>query len=325
MARRRMILGCGLVIALAAMAVEARAGAFTDGNILVSTDEVLYEYTPAGVFVQSFAIPFPGGGSESARDVALDADGFAYVYNGTFDPYVSKLDPVSGVWSHETAIGFSTVNNGTYGGIAAYGDYVFVTDMDTAGDGGADQAMGVIRFNQSDGTWVRFGEDHEPIDLNIGRDGLLYTLFPGGSPNGRTVNVYDPLTMAFIREIDLTATFGHTAHRSIAADDGGNIFVADADGDFQKIDADGTLLDSVNLDPQCDGSCFFFDVDVSADGVVALGSRDGDVIITDEDLSSFSSFAVGTEGTFVTIVPEPASLSMILLVGVFATRRKGRR
>lgn len=62
------------------------AASFTPGNVLISTDELLYEYTTDGVFVQSHEIPYATGPypvTESARDVAIDLAGLAHVYNGT--------------------------------------------------------------------------------------------------------------------------------------------------------------------------------------------------------------------------------------------------
>ncbi len=109
-----------------------------EGNILVSTRDVLYEYTESGTLVQSYAIP-PGPitrATEYARDIVSTSPGEVMIYNGTFDPYLTTLDISADSWSHETYQGWSTVNNGTYGGIAASENYVFVTDMKTYGGGG---------------------------------------------------------------------------------------------------------------------------------------------------------------------------------------------
>ena len=56
------------------------------------------------------------------------------------------------------------------------------------------------------GTAFRFADGTASIDLTVGLDGLLYLLSPGGSPGGRTVDVYAPNTYGFVRNIHLTGT-----------------------------------------------------------------------------------------------------------------------
>lgn len=100
-----------------------------------------------------------------------------------------------------TYSGFSTVNNVSYGGIDVYGTTVFASDMFTYAGG---EAQGVIAFNT---VAQRFAENISPIDLTIGLNGFLYTLSPGGSPEGRTISIYDPSSLAYIDSIDLTNIF----------------------------------------------------------------------------------------------------------------------
>jgi hypothetical protein len=274
-----------------------------EGNILVSTRNVLYEYTESGTLVQSYAIPSPPGTSytESARDIVSTNPGEVLIYNGTFDPFLTTLETLPATWSHETYQGWSTVNNGTYGGIAASEDYIFVTDMKTYG-GGGDEAAGVVRFNRLDGTAQHFANNREPIDLTLGLDGLLYVLYPGGSPGGRFIDVFDPETLSFVRIISLAAIFGHTAHRAVAVNENGEVFIADWDGDLQKLDSAGNILIETSV---CGiaATCSLYDIDVSHDGRVVMGDRSGGVTITDENFSGFSRFNVGTRGTFVAFVP----------------------
>ena len=115
----------------------AAAGApLTPGNVLVSENDVLREYTPAGATVQTFPIPYPGGrpGTESARDVFVDASGLVHVYNGTFFPYMSTLDPTSGTWVHNTFLNLDAGGNVSYGGITSFLGFVYTTDVTAAGD-----------------------------------------------------------------------------------------------------------------------------------------------------------------------------------------------
>lgn len=260
----------------------ASAAPFEEGNIVVSTQGFLHEYTPGGELLQSIPIPYPGGPpAEGARDATVIHPGLVSVYNGTFDPFLSTCDTETETWSHRTHPGWSTANNLSYGGIAAAGHFVFVTDQSTYGNGGTDQARGVVRFDMESAAAVRFAENIDPIDLNMGLDGLLYCLYPGGSPEGRYVDVYDPETMAFVRTIDFSAIFGHTGHRSVAVNAAGEIFVADWDGDLTKLDGAGNVLLEANLCTISTG-CNLVDVDVSTEGLVVVGERFGGVTVTDE-------------------------------------------
>ncbi|MCC6795691.1 MAG: hypothetical protein IT366_11290 [Candidatus Hydrogenedentes bacterium] len=273
------------------------AAPITSNNILVSTNNVLYEYTAAGSFVQSFQIPDGAGtipNSDTARDVAIkDGTTQAYVYNGTFTPSMSTLDSSTGAWTHDNFAGLSTVNNVSYGGIAG-GGYVFVTDMATAGAGAP---QGIVRFD-SDGSATRFATGIGPQDLNIGQDGRLYALA------NDDVHVYDPASLAFQYSIDLDATIGSGDYRAVAANVAGDLFIVDWSGNLYKTNASGTVLLSVNLSGIAE-STNLTDVDVSGSGTVVVGDSFGGVTITNEFLTAPTSFAVGSSPIFVAVAGVP--------------------
>ncbi len=289
--------GCAVLLFVGCL-TPAFGAAISDDNVLVSTNDVLYEYTPLGVFVQSFPIPYATGPrpvTESARDIAASSvTKEVYVYNGTFTPYLSLLDSVLGTWSHQLYAGWSTVANVSYGGVAYADQYVFATDMATAGAGAP---QGIVRFD-SLGSTTRFATGIEPIDLNVGLNGMLYAL------DGRYVSVYHPETLALKKTVDLYATIANGDYRSIAANESGQLFIVTWAGNLYKTDGNGNVIASVNLCGVA-GGCNLVDVDVSAQGVVAVGNWGGSVVITDEALSSPTSFPVGLNETFVAFPADP--------------------
>ena len=151
----------------------------TPGNILVSYNSNIAEYTRTGELVQSIVVPYPGVDYyHNTRDVVIDQAGNIDVFNSNFNPYLSTYNTSQGTWSHRTYAGWSLANSMAYGGLATMGQYVYVPDMSTAGG----ESKGIVRFDLAAGTATRTATDIEPIDLNIGLDGLLYALYPGGVP-----------------------------------------------------------------------------------------------------------------------------------------------
>lgn len=289
---------------------ELLADAVVPGNLLVSTDNVIYETALDGQIVQAFPTQYPGGNypaTEYARDIAVDEDGIVHVYNGTFSPYLSSRDTAAAIptWTHQTYPNWNTANNISYGGIDVDLNQVFVTDGLTD--------KGVIAFNTDTGQAFRFAAGTDAIDLTVGLDGLLYVLSPGGSPGGRVIDVYDPETYSYVRGIDLAAIFGWTEHRSVAVNFNGDLFIADWDGEVHHVSAAGELIQTTV--PFCDWigfdiPCSFTDIDISESGQLALGSRVGEIIVTDTSFSTVTKFQVSERSAFVEFVPNPQPMAV---------------
>jgi hypothetical protein len=283
-----------VLAALAALsllgALSASAAPLQSGNVLVSTNGLVREYTPTGTLVRSLSVPYPGGsrpGTESVRDVVVTPEGNVEVYNGTFDPYLTRLDVASGTWTHRTYPGWSTVNNVSYGGLARFQNFIFATDMMTYGTG--DEPKGLVRFDLNTGAWSRFSAA-DYIDVTVGLDGLVYAL----AYDEVTVEVFDPRSLLPVRTVSLP--WGKSI-RGIAVSEAGDIYGASWDNNIYRFNAGGALIGSI-----LSGGSNLTDINVSPDGTVVAGSRFGHVIFTNLALSSVRTLTVGGDATFVTFV-----------------------
>jgi outer membrane protein assembly factor BamB len=256
----------------------------------VTQDLAIVEYTRDGRGVRSVMVPpdgTPGDVGDELRDIVGDLCGTIYAYQGTFVPHVA-IRPYGGEWRYLAIPGFSTVNNVSYGGIAVAGQYAFATDMFTYSGG---EPAGVIRFSLADGTGERFGSS-ETEDLNVGLDGVLYTLA------GETlVERYQPQTMNALGTINLSR-----AVRGIAVSADGFIYGASWDGGLYEFDAQGALLHE--LQP---GLGSLSDIDIAEDGTLVASTRSGLVVVSSRALENFSSFnpsgvLYSNQYTFVTFV-----------------------
>ena len=86
----------------------------------------------------------------------------------------------------------------SYGGLALYQNYVFGSDMNTAG---APQ-NGIVRYDTVAGAWTRFGNGTDFIKVAIGGNNVLYGL------SGQNVYEYNPLIGAQLGVVTLpSATY----------------------------------------------------------------------------------------------------------------------
>lgn len=288
-------------LTLCLAATTAGAVSTTPGNLLVSNhaNNTISEYTRAGQLVQTFAVPRSDPNWSELRDLVQGSDGRIHVFNGTFTPWMTTLDPATGATTHLTTPEWSTVNNVSYGGIARFGSYVFVSDMYTYNGG---EAGGIVRFNLDTGSATRFAQGYEFDDLTLGLDGLLYA--------GH--QVYDPGTLSWVRNVQLDVSWG-TDIRGRAVDQDGSIYTADWGGWISRFNADGSFVKRIQS-----GASDLTDIDINAAGDVIVGSRFGQVIQTNRSLDAVSSFSVnGAWGptvfvAFTSPVPEPAAPAMLL-------------
>jgi hypothetical protein len=314
----------------------AWASPLTPGDILVSSTNnlqtnVLREYTPTGTLVQTFSVPTAPGGDAFIRGIATDTSGNVQIYNGTFSPYLTTLNPSTSTFANHTISGWSTINNIYYGGLVVDGNYAYATDMATANSGGPN---GIVQFNLTNFSATRFASgpangSGDYIQVGLGLNGKLYAPWPGGSPVGDNIDVIDPNSMT---KSTITLPFLFQVS-GVTADQCGDIYAVGAlgDGHIYKLDSNGDVLASIAT-----GFTDLTGLEISNSGQLLTDSKSGEVIMTNTSFSQLTSFSVGSEmttfDTFVTpptvaSVPEPASLTLVAMgLGCVAcgTRRRRR-
>ena len=270
---------------------------FTPGNVLVSNEDVLLEYTPAGVLVQTIYV-LESDGTEpptNAGDLVLDAFGTLHLYNGNAnpDPVLSSFSPATGTWEHHAFLDWDGANNG----LATTGSYVFASDRKFFNEPA--EANGIVRFDLASGFAAqRFAEGSDYRDVAIGLDGLVY----GSNQNGlsTTVGIYDPDTLAHLGTLTLDEPV-----RGLAVNALGQIF--GAGDEIYRFNPDGSVADSIAPG----GFALLFDIDLDRSGNIVASAGDENVFLTTESLSSITSFTIANFNDLnVAWVQEPPVLEL---------------
>jgi hypothetical protein len=261
------------------------------GDLLLTTEvpgQIVYnllQYAQKGSLVSSVSIPSPPGSTEyeDARGLSVDPSGNVNIFDGTFTPSLATYSPTPQTWSFQTTSGWTTVNNVSYGEVAAYNQYVFASDMATANQ----PTNGIVRFGG--GATTIFGKGTDFIQVALGQDGLLYGLAGNGA-----VQEFNPDTLAKERSFKLTGGPDRDI-RSIAIDPSGTIYAATWGGYAVKYDANGKFVSSLSLN-----SDNLLSIALDTDGQIAIGGRFGNVYLTDESLTSVKTIQTNQWNVFVT-------------------------
>jgi hypothetical protein len=266
---------------------------------------MLYSY--AGVALTTISTEYPGGypQTEAPQNVAEATDGSLWVYNGTFHPYLSNLSANGQTWTNYAYGQFSQ----TDGEIAIYGQYVFAVNEFTPN-------CAVLRFDTVSGSTTTIPGAGSTL-LNVGPDGLLYVVYKPTTSPSVDVMVYDPTTLALVRQAPLTGS-SHTDYRGLAVAQGGHIITVTSDGYIQDHYPSGSLFAEALLNatyPQV-LPAFLLNVSIGTDGSYLAGSRFGDVFIVNPNLASYTHFNVKGDDVFA----NPALPGSVVVANPLATQ-----
>ncbi|MCV6636599.1 choice-of-anchor D domain-containing protein [Candidatus Albibeggiatoa sp. nov. NOAA] len=261
--------------------------ALTSGNILAMQEGyIVDEYQLDGTKVQSFSfLPPDADNLEELRDIIVGQNGNVYAFNGTFNPVLSILTPATNSFATDLTLSeWSTINNVTYGGIAAFNDWVFVSDMNTSGAG----ARGIVRFDLNGGIHQRFSDTEGYIQLTIGRDALLY-----GLSSSKEILVFNPITLDLLNTIDLSGDLSTASIRAIAVDSDSNIYGVAWNGKIYAFNTNGEVLNSI-----ASGANSLSDINIDENGnLLVIEAWDGEIYWTNTNLDTLTLLSFTAEGT----------------------------
>ncbi|MCW3097709.1 MAG: hypothetical protein JWL77_3327 [Chthonomonadaceae bacterium] len=283
-----------LVLAFSLYGLPSAAQGLGPSNLIIASTNLnsndptktsmMYEFTRGGSLVKKMPVPDGTGTAQQfLRGMTVDSQDRLFFYDGTFSPNLSTYDSRHGTWTQPTVAGWSMVNNINYGGIATYGNYVFLPDMATAYDGSPN---GIIRYNPNDGSYARFSSGVDFIDATMGNDGLLYVrAYDDGY--GTPFYVFDPNSMAVLR------VFHTSGVNSIVVTREGEI-IGISGTRLVHMHSDGTVVNAIATGHNP------YNIAISSDRKVAVSCADGWIILTDETLTNVTGFQALTHPDYET-------------------------
>lgn len=168
-----------------------------DTYAVVNNELLRHDYL--GNLVSTRSIPWPTGArpaGQMAHDLVMLSNGRVAVYNGTSIGYVSVFNPANNAWQHFFISGLSTdAGDVATGGITSWGNYVFVSDMESA----PGNAFGAVRLDLTTGTSTRFATQS-----------LGYRMFVKDTVDTNIIEI-DPATGATVNSIPMpiSNSFGY--------------------------------------------------------------------------------------------------------------------
>lgn len=262
---------------------------FVEGNLLLTTNDRLFEYTPAGVQVQDITVPNTLGSNVDVSGVAVDSDGRAHVLitRAFGDDEIATLDPSLGTWTSHPVVAF--LGNVSDGDLSIQGRTLYTKS----------RAISLDDFSTRPIAPPSFGGVGE---IAVGLPGRLHAL-DSGSPRWR-VRTIEASDFSLITTRELRDANGFRLDmRGLAIAPNGDLYAADWDGRIYWYDQDANLLLS-----QLTADFNLLCIDISRQGQVVTGSRSGTVSVLSSDLSMETSFTVSSGLVYVSFVPPKSQL-----------------
>ncbi len=183
---------------------------------ILTEEEMLIEITPDARILQSWIIP---GSAEFAgtepEDLVFDSHGNLQILQriANADPRITTFHSQTFTFTDHLISGWDAGEQ-----LEAFEDYLFTSDRATGPN-----ADGLLRIRVDTFAVERFAAGlGDPIDVTVGRDGIVYMLTDSVIPNYTTLHAFDPNSLAHIRSLELQGNYIRAV-----VDEDGHIF---ADG-----------------------------------------------------------------------------------------------
>jgi hypothetical protein len=348
--RLRLILAAAAALRFLQVGVIS-AAPIDPHDILVSTMDggnqnrgTVAEFTTNGTLVQKFFVQSGTGNPfGNPHDIVMDDTGNIQILNGSSPSYLTTLTPTAGMgnatYQSHTLTGWDIYGADFGGGIAfdAGRQAIYATDRSS----GTGSPKGIVRFDSVTYSATRpltspSTSLTDYVKLALGLDGLMYASYPDGSPAGYKLDVIDPSNFTVLRTVTLPI-FSHSFisgdYTGWAVDAVGNIFAVEGevlDGAISEFNPQGIKINSLTTPYSS-----LRDLDLTNDGKLLSLSSGGNVVMTDTNLTSYTTFqnSLISPGAFAAwaapiSVPEPtgfalASFGVVILMS-FAARHRER-
>jgi hypothetical protein len=319
-------------LAIVLSSLNTFAATVKNGNLIVSVTEnpqfqfppkYVAEFTTTGQKVQVLSnVPPPGNDAsldERSRGVALMGNS-VYVLDGDANVHLAKLNLANTSWTQQIVPGWQLGNDSDIGPLVSDGRYLYTVYSTLNAD--FTHTSGILRFDTQSSATTIFGTDVitggsapglYPTDLAIGPNGTINAL-------GGAVYKFNPTTLAMTGSRVILTGVSDPKGLAVASD--GSLFVSGGSSPNENIvhcSASGALIKSLAT------NSYAGDLAINSAGKIAMGNRDGGVLITDTSLNNYSFFLASSpyNGTsFVAWVPEPSALLLLPAAAMLFRRRQ---
>ena len=330
MFRRKLLPALLIPLLLMLSRFTVHANTLIPGDILISDGytHTVIEYSPGGKVIQTINVPLIDGfyGTNYNRGLVVDSSGNIQVCNGSLTPSIATYMPLTNTWTSQTTSAWGIVGTAYAGAIATYQNYVYAPNT-------ADNSTELIRFDMAQKTAQRFAGGTAYDRVILGQDGLLYASNANGSSANTSIDIYDPKSLHFLRNITLSQTVISASAgivTGLAVSAHGDLFVTSSNhGDIFHLDRNGNLINQ--------GSAhlvgFTTDLVLAPNGQLLIGADGRRVVETDQLFSQFTTVISGggNDSTFIAAVPvsvpEPSAALLLTAgtVGAFFWRRRSQK
>jgi hypothetical protein len=256
---------------------------FGAGNVLISFDDRVSEYTRQGQHVRDVWAPYTPIDYFGFRGItAHGLESFESLLVGNFSPALGHYNVTNDGWQFDFDPNWAVFS--FTGAVVRAGSRWFVVDNGA----GPIPNTGVLVF-ENGASIAEISAGIQIYDVSVGANGLVYVL-ENLQPTGPTVRWYDPQSLQSLGSFDPYVTAGITDATTVTADNVGNIYLGgSAQAPLVRLGPTGQFISQTDCvvsgnSQSCAGS--ISNLVFSEDNLLFVGFGGGHIIAMSADLSS---------------------------------------